>query len=256
MPFSFIPEYFTNTPGPSIGVYNCECEDAPDRRTLKSLRDEMMRRLGFGAQVDNPPPGMADLLNSFLQEAQELLYRRYHVLRTERFFSWNLQQGVRLYDLPENEETCTKKLDPRNLTWVGVVRDGQWYELAAGIPPELYVQDQTGWPSRYEIRQCIEVWPVPDETNGSLVIKGHFGLEAFAIDTDKATIDDRLIFLLALANAKSHYGRQDAGNAMQEMEVYLHGLVAGSHQTRRYIPGTDMRADMVYVRPKPTVPFP
>ena len=67
--------------------------------------------------------------------------------------------------------------------------------------------------------------------------------------------DDRLIFLLALANAKSHYGRQDAGNAMQEMEVYLHGLVAGSHQTRRYIPGTDMRADMIYVRPKPSVPF-
>lgn len=242
--------------------YNCACDDSSNRRTLKSLRDEMLRRLGFGAQVDNPPPGMADLLNSFLQEAQELLYRRYHVLRTERLFSWDFVAGTRLYDLPDNEEgqggtpECTKKLDPRNVTWVGIVRDGQWCPLQPGIPPELYSQDQTGWPSRYEIRQCIEVWPVPDETNGSLVVKGHFGLEAFAADTDKATIDDRLIFLLALANAKAHYGDADAGNAMQEMEMYLYGLVGGAHQTRRYIPGSDARADMVYVRPKPTVPFP
>ena len=41
--------------------YNCACDDSSNRRTLKSLRDEMLRRLGFGAQVDNPPPGMADL---------------------------------------------------------------------------------------------------------------------------------------------------------------------------------------------------
>lgn len=238
-----------------LTAYNCDCGDTTGNRTLKQLRDDMMRRLGFGSQVNNPPPGMADLLNSFLTEAQELLYRRYDVLRTERFYSWSLQTGVRMYDLDANDETCTKRIDPRKVTWVGVVRDNIWYPLICGIPPELYSHTQTGWPQRYEIRQCIEVWPEPDETAGNLVIKGHFGLEAFAADTDKTTIDDRLVFLLALANAKAHYGRPDAGNYVSQLETMMQNLVAGSHQTRRYIPGRDDRFDQIYVQPKPAAPF-
>lgn len=234
---------------------NCACDDTTNNRTLKSLRDDLIRRLGYGAQVANPPPGMADLLNGFIIEAQELLYRRHNVLRTERFYSWPLTVGVNLYDLPDNAETCTKRLDPRSVTWVGTELDSIWSPLACGIPPELYSHARTGRPQRYEIRQCIEVWPTPDETNGNLVIKGHFGLEAFAADTDKVTIDDRAVFLLALANAKAHYRQPDANNYVQQLEVYIDNMVAGAHNTRRYVPGRDDRADGVYVQPKPLVPF-
>lgn len=239
---------------------NCACDDTTTNRTLKSLRDDLMRRLGWGATVNNPPPGVADMLNSFLSEAQELLYRRYNVLRTERFFSWPLTAGIGLYDLPDNAEQtetvpCTKKLDPRSITWVGVERDSIWYPLECGISPTLNSYAQTGYPQRYEIRQCIQLWPVPDATAGNLIIKGHFGLEPFAADTDKVTIDDRAVFLLALANAKAHYRQQDAGNYVQQLEAYIDNLVAGSHQTRRYIPGRNERADGVYVQPRPTVPF-
>lgn len=253
--FTFEMDVVAPAPDPGAIVYNCECDDAPNNRTLAQLRSDLMARLGFAAQAANPPPGMALLLNSFLIEAQELLYRRYHVLRTERFYSWPLESGVNLYDLPDNAEACTKKLDPRNVSWVGTVIDGTWRPLACGIAPELYSGSQTGQPQRYEIRQCIEVWPTPDETSGSLVIKGHFGLEAFAADADKTTIDDRAVFLLALANAKAHYRQGDANNYVSQLEVFIHDLVAGSHHTRRYIPGTDARVDMVYVQPKPTVPF-
>jgi hypothetical protein len=234
---------------------NCECDDTTNNRTLKSLRDDLMRRLGFGAQVDNPPPGMAEMLSGFLIEAQELLYRRYEVLRTERMFSWPLTQGVNLYDLPGNAEVCTKKLDPRKVTWVGAVRDGQWYPLRCGIPPELYSHDIEGRPERYEIRQCIEIWPAPEATEGSLVIEGHFGLEAFAADADKVTVDDRAVFLLALANAKAHYRQSDANNYVGQLEVYIDNMVAGAHHTRRYVPGVPDRADCVYVAPRPSVPF-
>jgi hypothetical protein len=239
-----------------ITSYNCNCDDTTNNKTLKQLRDDLARRLGYGAQVDNLPPGMTELLNSFLTEAQELLYRRYDVLRTERFYSWALQEGVTLYDLDANAETCTKRLDPRKITWAGVEHMGIWYPLICGIPPELYSNNITGWrPSHYEIRQCIEVWPKPAATEGSLVIKGDFGLEAFAADTDKTTIDDRLVFLLALANAKAHYGKPDANNYVQQMETMLLGMVAGSHQTRKYIPGRESRTDYVYTMPVPTVPF-
>ena len=236
--------------------YNCACDDTHGNKTLAELRADMMRRLGWGAMVAAPPPGVTDMLNSFLQGAQEALYRRYDVLRTERFFSWPLEVGVRLYDLPDNAEECTKKLDPRKVTWVGIERDGIWQRLICGIPPELYSGEQQGRPERYEIRQCIEVWPVPEESLGSLVIKGHFGLESFTEDTDHTTIDSELVFLLALANAKAHYRQPDANNYVQQLETMMQNLVAGSHHTRRYIPGRDDRADMIYTAPKPTVPFP
>jgi hypothetical protein len=237
-------------------TYNCDCNDTSGNKTLRTLRRDLMVRLGFAAQADNPPPGMTDLLNSFLIEAQEILYRRYDVLRTLRFYSWHLQEGVRFYDINANEESCTKKLDPRKVKWCGVEKDDTWYPLICGIRPELYSGEPTGWPSHYEIRQCIEVWPVPDETDGCLVIKGDFGLEAFAVDTDTTTIDDRLVFLLALANAKAHYGRPDASNYVAQMETMMLDLVAGSHNTRRYIPGAPRIYDLIYTAPKPTVPFP
>lgn len=239
----------------SVESYNCSCDDTTGNATLKELRDRLMLRLGFGAQVNNPPPGMADLLNDFLQEAQRFLYRRYDVLRTERFYSWPLTAGVRMYDFADNAEVCTKRMDPRKLTWVGVVRDGIWTPLECGIPPELYSNEPGGWPLRYEIRQCIEVWPMPVNTEGSLVIKGHFELESFAADTDKTTIDDQLVFSLALANAKAHYGRADAGNPIQQMEAMMLGYVAGSHNTRRYIPGRDDRTDRIYVQPRMADPL-
>lgn len=249
-------QFVLDPDAPPLTSYNCECDDENDNKTLADLRADLMRRLGFGAQVANPPPGMADLLNSFLQGAQESLYRRYDVLRTERFFSWPLVEGVRLYDLPENQEECTKRLDPRKITWAGVDRDGVWYPLICGIPPELYSHQVTGQPARYEIRQCIELWPTPDDSIGNLVIKGRFGLEPFTADGNQTTIDSHAVFLLALANAKAHYRQPDANNYVAQLETYMQNVVAGAHQTRRYIPGRDHREDYVYVRPKPTVPFP
>lgn len=352
---------------------NCACDDTTTNRTLLSLRQELMGRLGWGAQVAAPPPGVADMLNSFLTEAQELLYRRYNALRTERFFSWPLTAGIGLYDLPDNDEAhalptpvnaafgtattggslpagtyyyrvsavnaygetlastetsqvvpagtatntvtvnwtavtvpdgvstvtgykvygrttgaelllasvglvttyvdtgsltpagalpttnttaiCAKRLDQRSITWAGIERDSIWYPLECGISPTLNSYAQTGYPQRYEIRQCIQLWPVPDATAGNLIIKGHFGLEPFAADTDKVTIDDRAVFLMALANAKAHYRQPDAGNYVQQLEIYLDNLVAGAHLTKRYIPGHDERADGVYVQPRPTAPF-
>ncbi len=240
---------------PITTSYNCTCSDENNNATLAQLRGRLMARLGYGAQAANPPPGMAVLLNDFLQSAQEALYRRYDVLRTERFFSWPLEVGVRLYDLAANAETCTKEIDPRKLTWVGIERDGIWSPLVAGIPPELYSHDVTGRPERYEVRQCIEIWPAPEETNGNLVMKGRFGLEAFAADEDKTTIDSEMVFLLALANAKAHYGQSDANNYVAQLETMMQNLVAGAHQTRRYVPGRKPPGDTVYVQPRPLVPF-
>ena len=216
--------------------YNCECDDTTNYETLAELRDRLMVRLGYAAQVDNPPPGMEALLGDFLRSAQRLLYMKYKELRTERVFTWTLEEGTRFYDLDDNDESCTKRLNALKLSWVGVEDlNGAWIPLAAGIPPEFYtgLPVANSLPQRYEIRQCIEVSPPPDAAGYRLRVKGHYQLQAFTADDDQTTIDSELVFLWALATAKAHYGHPDANNIAAMANDYLGRLVGGSHGARR-----------------------
>ena len=107
-----------------------------------------------------------------------------------------------------------------------------------GIPPQLYTMINKPWrPARYEIRQAIEVYPTPDQTYW-MWFKGHFGLQTFENDGDLTTLDAELVFLCALANAKAHYGQRDANDIAAQANDYRKELIAGTHQTASYIPGT------------------
>lgn len=226
-------------PEPDECNFNCECDDEYPTRTLKQMREFLMIRLGWAAMKDTPLPGVVDTLNAFLQDAQEQLHAEYRIPRMERYFTWDLQEGVRFYDLPENRDECTKELDPRQLTWVGI-SDGcdAWRPLVCGIPPQSYYGDISGLPTRYEIRQCIEVWPPPSGDNWKLRIKGYFYNERLEEDEDVASLDYQAVQLFALANAKAHYGQQDAANVMRQAMRYIGNMTAGAHHTRRYVPGT------------------
>lgn len=225
---------------PSDTSYNCDCDDDYPRTTLVELRKRLLRRLGFSAQVNRPPPGMPELLDDFIRQAQEMLFRRYAVFRTERFFTWDLVAGTRFYDLDANADECIKKLEPRMITWAGISQgDDSWRPLVCGIDPVMYTSQGPGIPSHYEVRQCIELWPAPVDTTWKLRVKGHFGLLPLEADDDETTIDPEAIFLLALANAKAHYGQPDAGNYASQLTTYVRDLIRGSHQTRRYFPGRE-----------------
>lgn len=218
--------------------YNCECDDDYERLTLQQMRRRLLVRTGYAMQAENPPAGVSEYMDDFIRQAQETLYRKYRLFRTERFFTWNLQPGVRFYDLDANRDTCTKKLDPRKVTWVGISQgDDSWQPIACGIDPSVYTSSRSGRPERYEIRQCIEVWPYPADTSWQLRVKGHFGLLPLVQDTDYTTIDPEAIFLLALANVKADKGHADAKNYVDQLSTYLGDLVSGSHHTRRYLPG-------------------
>lgn len=226
--------------------YNCNCGDSAYTDTLSGLRRRVLIRLGFAAQLDNPPPGMVVLINDFLQTAQKQAYLRYPELGTERLFSWTMTPGERYYGIRENDEqtpyqsdSCTKVLEPKKISWVGF-RDNNntWVPLREGINPVRYTSDiNTGWPDSYEIRQCIEVFPAPQQ-NYTLWVKGHFGLLPFAEDTDVTTIDPELVYLLALAMAKAHYQQSDAQTIFTQATNYMGQLTAGQHGLKRYVPGT------------------
>ena len=206
--------------------------------TLCELRARLMERLGFAAQTANPPPGMQCFLDGILQDAQRQLYRRYHALHTEIFFTWNIVENTRFLAIDADTGGGNPKLDPAKITWIGIQdANNVWYPLVAGIPPTYYTTlSQPGRPHRYEIRDQIEIFPVADG-DYTLQINGHFGLACFQADDDTATIDCEAIFLHALARAKAHYRHPDASVYQTDLNDYLATLVAGQHQTRRYIPG-------------------
>ncbi|MBE2259503.1 MAG: hypothetical protein IAE88_11630 [Rhodobacteraceae bacterium] len=255
--YQFLVEVWDDSPDPpgppGSTSYNCACDDDYPRTTLKAMRERLARRLGFSVQVSMNalPPGMADLLDDFIRSAQEFLYREYNVFRMERIYTWDLLPGVRFYDFAANVDECAKRMDPREVTWVGISQGAtSWRPLHCGIDPTMYGSPSAGIPSHYEIRQCIEVWPPPSDATWKLRIKGHFGLQPLTVDAHTTTIDPEAIFLLALANAKAHYEQPDARNYANQATAHVRRLIAGSHHTRRYIPGTGNG------RPTPVRPIP
>ncbi len=224
--------------------FNHVCADGLPTATLTSLRDRLMIRLGYAAQVANYPPGMSVLLDDFLQSAQVILYAQNPALHTERIFTWTLTAGTRYYNITANDEQdaganqCLKVLsDYKPPTWVGFQDDNAaWIPMSEGINPTRYTNTTQGRPDSYEIRQGIEIFPAPDSSTYKLRIKGHFGLLAFAIDADTTTLDAELVFTLALGNAKAHYGQRDAQSVLAQVTSYLKAINAGTHGTARYIP--------------------
>lgn len=233
--------------------YNCQKLDFSGYPSdnLGHLRFRIMVRLGFSNQATNPPPGMAQLINDFLQSAQSYLYRRYTALHTRRFFRWKIVPGQRFYSLKDNDEDVLGNfhLDPaKTIEWVGIQDTRNvWYPMIQGIPPSLYTMLTKPWrPARYDIRQGLEIYPAPDQTY-YLWVRGNFGLLSFVQDSDVTTLDSELVFLHALANAKAHYGQPDANNIEAQANAYRGELIAGTHQTAHYVPGT--RAVPPAVRP-------
>jgi hypothetical protein len=223
--------------------YNAACMDnVVPTATMSSLSARILVRLGFSNQAANPPPGMALLVQDFLTSAQTYLYKRYLQLHTKRFFRWKVNPGQRFYSLKDNDEDvlCNFTMDPlKSIEWAGIQDTRNvWYPLIQGIPPQLYTMITKPWrPARYDIRQAIELYPAPDQTYW-LWVKGHFGLTSFVNPTDTTTLDSELVFLHALANAKSHYGQPDANNIEAQANAYRAELIAGTHQTAHYLPGT------------------
>ena len=239
-----------DTPNPFDPInYNADRLDFSGypSQTLSQLQTRLMIGLGFSNQAANPPPGMAAFTADKLLGAQNFLYRRYPALHTRRFFRWKMVPGQRFYSLKDNDDnvlgpngTGPFQMDPlKTIEWAGIQDTRNvWYPLIEGIPPQLYTMITKPWrPARYDIRQAIEVYPAPDQTY-FLWIRGNFGLLSFVNPTDTTTIDSELVYLHALALAKAHYGQPDSSNVEALANAYRAELIAGTHKTAHYIPGT------------------
>ena len=220
-------------------VINCDCTTTENSLTLEQLRRRMLIRLGFSARLAIPPPGMVDMIDEFLRSAQVKLSRRpelTHML--SRWYEWEVEEGQRLFGIMDGETGCERSIDPRQVEWMGIIDQNKvWHKLTYGIPPEFYTNLNPSLPVRYEIRQCIEIFPPPDNDDYCLVAKGNFGLLPLMAPSDRCTLPEELVFLTALADAKFHYGNQDAEVVKGEANTLLRDYVADSHMQARYVPG-------------------
>ena len=69
-------------------------------KTLAQLRTDVLTRTGYASMLASPPPGVKELINSFVVDAHEQLYHRYHTLRQQRWWTIDIVQGSRFYDVP------------------------------------------------------------------------------------------------------------------------------------------------------------
>ena len=296
-------------------------------KTLYDLRRKLIRKLGYSAQIDTPPPGMEDLLNEFLQDANEQLWHRYTMLRQKRWWSISITQGNRHYDIPYDgaylatqdisftsaspdtistaagdfttagftagdvikvsgstsndgrytiagggvsastielttnlsltteaagdrvvvEEEDFRFMDPRTITYAGLLDGTIWNDLYPGIDPLLFNITQQSRPTHYQIREYVEIYPEPDQAY-TMYLFGPTGLMPFTADDHIASVDYMVLYLQALAEAKAHYGQQDAAVYFQRLEGMLGDLNAESFSTTRFIPHSE--------RTTPSWPYP
>jgi hypothetical protein len=231
------------TPASGISAsFNCNCEAVPaipTNQTLGTLRNRLAVRLGYAAQASNLPPGAKLLFNEWLTSAQNQIYRFFNEKRIERFYAWQMQLNQRYYGLNQDESGC-RAIDSLGIKWVGFEDlNKAWYPLIEGIDPVMYTRAQisTGWPTHYEIRSCIEIFPAPKAAY-TLWVKGPFVLDPFAADTDYPTVDSELVLMLAIGLGKTHYGQPDANACMTQANNYMMKIVAAAHRTARYVPRT------------------
>lgn len=223
---------------PDEDTFNCDCEEVSTYDTLTQLRRKMLIRLGYAAMADNPPPGILNEIDQLLNDAQRELYRKNITLRTKRLFKWTMVPGQRFYGFADEEGNCKSIDGDCKIEWVGYEDLNQaWYPLACGIDPTLYtrVNTMTGYPQRYEIRSCIEIWPAPQAAY-TLWLKGDFGVTDMTQGTDRPSIPDHAVYLLALGYGLSARNKPNAGQVLTEASNYVLDLVANSHKTARYIP--------------------
>lgn len=218
--------------------YNCACDDAFPSKTLLEMRTDCAVMLGMGEQVANLMPGVTREIDTMLRMAQEIVFKDLKLNRMQRYFTWQLEPGVRFYDFDANLYLCQKKIEPDEVKWVGISQDNNfWRPLVCGIVPMMYYGDIQGWPQYYAFRQCIEVWPPPSDNTWKLRILGTFGLMPLVEDTDKSTMDWQAIELYALARLKANRGQPDAANYAADYRSYIGKVVAGQHGLTRYVPG-------------------
>lgn len=179
-------------------------------RTLGALESELLARLGMGAQGAN---GAAQtLLRSFLRNGQTQLYWAQDWKHLIDYADKTLGVDQNRLDYPTagTMNTAFSCARDRRILRVETVYNGQWRRIPEGIRTEDWSKMTTkSYPVRCERYAQLLLYPI---ANQQYTIRFWFvaDMAPFTEANDRATLDDEMILLHAVTNAKAHYRHPDA----------------------------------------------
>jgi hypothetical protein len=195
-------------------------------RTLGELRAELLARLGMGAMGASGGANSV-LIDSFLRNGQAQLYRAQDWRHLTAYADITTGVGQNQYDYPN---ACER--DQRVLR-VEVQQSGLWTPLCEGIETGMWsTMDTQSIPTRYERFAQLLIYPKSDAAY-TLRVWYVADLGRFTQASDESTLDDEMVLLHALANAKAHYRQPDAATYQGQLNSLLGQLRGDSFGSNR-----------------------
>jgi hypothetical protein len=191
-------------------------------RTLGELRAEMRAKLGAASAGAAAGPN-STLIDAHLRDAQTVLYWTHDWAHLRHRWTDTLGMNETLLDYPSVDSAgVTYSCNPDRVKWVSVYRGGVWSPpIQKGITASMYTYETNySWPQRWEPMLQMQFWPSTDQEY-PVAIFGIADLQRFTQDTDRASIDDTLIGIVATATLKAHYRQPDAAGAEKIADALL-----------------------------------
>lgn len=202
-------------------------------RTFAELAAELRARLGFVSQGSSASANDA-IIRSFLQEAHDYVSTELDPAPLRTLSTITAVAGSRLFDW--HDDTADQDIDPGGVISVWVkISETDRQRLRQGITEdERSYSDLRQAPERYDtLGGQLEIWPTP-ERDYDLVIEHTASVGRFEQPTDRPGVPDRLLFLYALAQAKSHYRHPDAQASAATFQNLLSKTKMRQKENRRY----------------------
>lgn len=203
--------------------------------TLAELRGEIQARTGFGNQ--GPPSTLGrSTLDSMLQRAQEQVWDELKIQQQHSVETIGFLTGQTLYDWPD-------AVAPEWVTRIVVSYGGVWNRLHKGIEHthDTFTTTGASFPQRWDFQaNQLELWPEPEQDYTGR-IEYYPRLGAFELDDARCTVPARLLFNLALYQAKLHYRQPDAEAYAGAYERMKRRINIGQNLGRRFITPTSRR---------------
>lgn len=221
-------------------------------RTLETLRTELLARLGMGGMGASGGANQTSI-DSFLRNGQAQLYRMQDWRHLTDYQDKILGASQNLLDYPtDGVMSGMRCARDKRILKLETLYSGEYLQLREGISTDMWSTMETlSQPVRYERYAQLLIYP---KANQAYTVRVWFvaDLGRFTENDDVCTLDDEMVFLHALANAKAHYRQPDAATYQGQLNTLLASLRGQSFGSngvyRRGDPPTGMRKPLVVGR--------
>lgn len=217
--------------------------------TLGAIRASLFSMLGMAAMISFPPPGVVAMLNAFIDQACQSLYRDVEtdfgtLPPPNRFTATDTSQDA-LYTTDNGAIAGAKTVvDGQAVLQYALglgkmhygQEDGAVYveqskkylaDLSRRGPPNIVAIVTTALIDAHRAvlrRPELGVVSITAATGITFVNGQSISLNSFAIPTDTTLIDSEPVFLLALANVKTFLKQEDSKSYFAQFEQYMKDL--------------------------------